>query len=229
VARLDSLGVLGDDLVLVHCTFSTDDEFRLIADHGTHVCVAPETEAQMGMGLPATGKLKELGVPPTLGVDITSNHSGDMFAQMRLALQIGRMLSDIPNAERNVMPDDVTMTTREALEWATINGARAAGLGDRIGTIAPGKQADLTLIRATDFNLAGWNRNDPVAAVVLHAHPGNVDTVLVGGRVVKRDGRLAHVDTASAVRELEGSQRYVRDWAADNGGILPQPRIALTF
>ena len=146
-------------------TFSTDDEFQLIADHGTHVCVAPETEAQMGMGLPATGKLKDLGVPPTLGVDITSNHSGDMFAQMRLALQTARMVADIPNADRNVMPDDVAMTTRDALAWATVNGARAAGVDDITGSITPGKQADLVIVDATAFNLAGWNRRDLLAGV----------------------------------------------------------------
>ena len=229
VAKLGQGGLLGDDLVLVHCTFSTEDELGLIAETGTHVCVAPETEMQMGMGLPLTGRLKELGVPTTIGADITSNNSGDMFFQMRLALQAGRMLNDIPNGQANVMPEDVTLTTREALEWATVNGARALGLDDRVGTLTPGKQADIVLIDATAFNLAGWNRRDPVGTIVLQAHPGNVDTVLVAGEIVKRNGMLVNVDPAAAVGQLEESQRFVRDWADANGGILPQPRLKLTF
>jgi 5-methylthioadenosine/S-adenosylhomocysteine deaminase len=229
IAKLGEGNLLGDDLVLVHCTFSTDEELGLIAESGTHVCVAPETEMQMGMGLPVTGRLKQLGVPTTIGADITSNNSGDMFFQMRLALQTGRMLNDIPNAQANIMPEDVTLTTREALEWATINGARAMGLGDRVGSLTPGKQADITLIDTTAFNLAGWNRRDPVGTVVLHAHSGNVDTVLVGGDVVKRYGKLVNVDPVAAVRELEQSQGYVRAWADANGGVLPEPRIELTF
>jgi 5-methylthioadenosine/S-adenosylhomocysteine deaminase len=229
IMKLGDGNLLGDDLVLVHCTFSTDEELGLIAESGTHVCVAPETEMQMGMGLPLTGRLKELGVPTTIGADITSNNSGDMFFQMRLALQTGRMLNDIPNGQANIMPEDVSLTTREALEWATINGARAMGLGDRVGTLTPGKEADVTLIDTTAFNLAGWNRRDPVGAVVLHAHPGNVDTVLVAGEVVKRHGALVNVDPAAAVRELERSQDFVRGWADANNGILPEPRIQLTF
>jgi cytosine/adenosine deaminase-related metal-dependent hydrolase len=183
----------------------------------------------MGMGHPATGRCLEHGVTPTLGVDITSNSSGDMFAQMRLALQVGRMLGDGRFYRETTMPEDVTYTTRDALAWATINGARAAGLDHKVGSITPGKEADLVLIDANAFNLLGWNRREPTGAVVLHAHPGNVDTVLVGGRIVKRGGELVHVDVAAARRELEASHAYVNDWADAHGGLIPQPPIALSF
>lgn len=229
VERLDSEGLLGDDIVLVHCTFSSAREFDLIAEAGAHVCVAPETEMQMGMGRPVTNKLKDLGIPATIGADITSNNSGDMFAQMRLTLQTARMLGDVAASARNVMPEDVSFTTREALEWATINGARAAGLDHLVGSLTPGKRADLTIIDGGHFNLAGWNRRDPVGTVVLQAHAGNVDTVLVDGEIVKRGGVLTGVETSAAVDELMASQSYVRDWADARDGILPQPRIELTF
>jgi len=168
-------------------------------------------------------------VAPSLGVDITSNGSGDMFAQMRLALQVGRMLGDEAYYARSEMPEDVSLTTRQALEWATVNGARGAGLGDRVGTLSPGKRADLVLIDGNDFNLIGWNREDPVGTVVMQANAGNVSTVVVDGRVRKRDGKLVGVDADAVRRQVEASQGYVHAWAAEHGGILPQPRIELGF
>ncbi len=177
----------------------------MIADAGASVSVAAETEMQMGMGFPITGKLLELGVAPSLGVDITSNGSGDMFAQMRLALQVGRMLGDQGYYERETMPEDVSLTTRQALEWGTINGAKGAGLGDVTGTLTPGKQADVVLIDGNHFNLIGWDREDPVGTVVMQANAGNVGTVIVGGNVVKRDGAMVGVDPAMVRGQVESS------------------------
>jgi 5-methylthioadenosine/S-adenosylhomocysteine deaminase len=201
----------------------------MIADAGASVSVQAETEMQMGMGFPITSKLLGLGVAPSLGVDITSNGSGDMFAQMRLALQVGRMLGDQPYYERDSMPEDVSLTTRQALEWATVNGAKGAGLGDVTGTLTPGKQADVVLTDCNHFNLIGWDRSDPVGTVVMQANAGNVGTVIVGGNVVKRDGAMVGVDPAEVRGQVEGSAGYVRGWADEHGGILPQPRLELGF
>lgn len=229
VARLHRAGLLGEDILFVHCTFSSDEELRLIADAGASVSVQAETEMQMGMGRPITGRLIEHGVAPSLGVDITSNGSGDMFVQMRLALQTARMLGDQRFYDESSMPEDVSFTTRDALRWATINGAAGVGLGDRIGTLTPGKQADLVVINGNDFNLIGWNREDPVGTVVMHAHAGNVETVLVAGRPVKRDGLMVGIDPLALRRRVEDSSAWVRDVAGQHGGILPQPRIPLSF
>jgi cytosine/adenosine deaminase-related metal-dependent hydrolase len=229
VRKIHRAGLLGEDILFVHCSFSADDELALIADAGAAVSVQAETEMQMGMGFPITGKLIEHGIAPSLGVDITSNGSGDMFAQMRMSLQVGRMLGDQAHYERSEMPEDVSLTTRQALEWATVNGARGAGLGDRTGTLTPGKAADLVLVDGNDFNLIGWNRADPVGTVVMQANAGNVSTVLVDGRIVKRDGALVGVDPAAVRRQVEESQAFVNSWAGEHGGILPQPRIELGF
>ena len=229
VRKIHRAGLLGPDILFVHCSFAADDELALIADAGASVSVQAETEMQMGMGFPITGKLIEHGVAPSLGVDITSNGSGDMFAQMRMALQVGRMLGDERFYLRSEMPEDVSLTTRQALEWATVNGARGAGLGDRVGTLTPGKAADVVLVDGNDFNLIGWNREDPVGTVVMHANAGNVSTVLVDGRIVKRDGKLVGIDAAAVRRQVEDSQAFVRGWASEHGGILPQPRIELGF
>jgi cytosine/adenosine deaminase-related metal-dependent hydrolase len=127
------------------------------------------------------------------------------------------------------MPEDVSLTTRQALEWATINGAKGAGLGDITGTLTPGKQADVVLIDGNHFNLIGWDKEDPVGTVVMQANAGNVGTVVVAGRVVKRDGAMVGVDPAEVRRQVEASQGFVRGWADEHGGILPQPRIELGF
>jgi cytosine/adenosine deaminase-related metal-dependent hydrolase len=96
---------------------------------------------------------------------------------------------------------------RDVLEFATLAGARAAGLDGRTGSLSPGKQADLILIRATDLNLAPVT--DPAAAVVLAAHPGNVDTVLVAGRTLKRGGRLLAADLPGVLAQADASRRRV--------------------
>jgi cytosine/adenosine deaminase-related metal-dependent hydrolase len=229
VARLHRAGLLADDILFVHCTFSSDEELALLAEAGASVSVQAETEMQMGMGRPITGRLIEHGVAPSLGVDITSNGSGDMFVQMRLALQTARMLGDQSFYDESTMPEDVSFTTRDALRWATVNGAEGIGLDHEIGTLTPGKQADLVVIDANHFNLIGWNRADPVGTVVLQANAGNVATVLVGGRVVKHRGVMTAVEPSSLRRRVEESAAWVRDVAEQHGGILPQPRIALSF
>jgi 5-methylthioadenosine/S-adenosylhomocysteine deaminase len=147
----------------------------------------------------------------------------------RLALQTARMLGDQRFYDESSMPEDVSFTTRDALRWATINGAAGVGLGDKIGTLVPGKQADLVVINGNDFNLIGWNREDPVGTVVLHAHPGNVETVLVAGRPVKRAGVMTAIDPLALRGRVEDSAAWVREVADQHGGVLPQPRIPLSF
>src|SRR5882757_4197775 len=114
------------------------------------------------------------------------------------------------------VPELPPLGVRDVLEFATLAGARAAGLGGRTGSLTPGKQADLILIRATDLNLAPVT--DPAAAVVLAAHPGNVDTVLVGGRTVKRGGRLLAADLPGVLALAEVSRRRVLATIAEQRG-----------
>jgi len=90
VAQLDHAGLLGPDMLHVHCNFFSDDELRRIADTGGTVVVTPETELQMAMEYPVTGRLLKVGIAPSLGIDIASDYAGDMFSQMRLAFQSGR-------------------------------------------------------------------------------------------------------------------------------------------
>jgi cytosine/adenosine deaminase-related metal-dependent hydrolase len=185
VARLAAAGKLGPDLLFVHGSTLSDDELVAIADSGASISCTPETELQMAMGRPVFARARTAGARPSLGIDIVSNFSGDMFAQMRLLLQSER---GFDNEARADAPRALALRARDVLALATTGGARAAGLDLVTGSITPGKQADLVLTRTDSPHMAGVC--DPVAALVLYAAASDVDTVLVGGDVLKHGGTL---------------------------------------
>ncbi|MET8627246.1 amidohydrolase family protein [Kitasatospora sp. NPDC004669] len=191
IQQLHQAGLLGPDLNLVHVNGAEADALKLLADSGTTVSICPQIELTMpGLGgNVAVRRLRTAGVNPGLGVDTELASSGDLFTQMRFALA----------ADRAETPDgEPALPAQAVLRMATVEGARAVHLGDRTGSIEPGKAADLVLVRTDDIDLVPVTT--PAESLVLAAHTGNVDTVLVAGRVVKRGGRLV-ADTARA-REL---------------------------
>jgi len=217
--------LLGDDLLLVHCTFNTPDEWRLLEGTGTMVSVCAETEMQMGMGYPAIAEVTAHTPGPSLGIDCVSGDSGDMISHARLVLQATRYRADEPGYQDWKAPQVMTWTTRDALQWLTVNGAKAAGVDDVVGSLTPGKRADVVLLQMGGVSQAGWNRRDPAGAIISQASAALVDTVLVDGRVVKRGGELVHVDLAAAMRRMEASQAYLYEQMDANGGFIPQPPI----
>jgi 5-methylthioadenosine/S-adenosylhomocysteine deaminase len=218
-------GLLGPDLLLVHCTFNTPHEWELLRDSGTMVSVCAETEMQMGMGFPVIREVTENTPGPSLGIDCVSGNSGDMLSHGRLVLQATRWRGDEAGYEQHLAPQVMKWKTRDALRWLTVNGAKAAGVGDVAGTLSPGKRADVVLVDMRGISTAGWNRQDPVGALISQANSGNIDTVLVDGRVVKRHGVLVHVDVNSALRLMNESHDYLYEEMHRNGGFIPQPPI----
>ena len=177
--------------------------------------MAPECECNFGHGNPATGRILELGGTPSFGIDLESNISGDMFSVVRFALQLERgMHTDARPRPTKNMPEH--LKTSVALEWATIGNARALGMDHRIGSLPPGKQADIILTRGTDINTCPVH--DPVQTLVFMVTPFNVDTVLIAGDVKKRHGKLLYPEdllreklialTASGRRLLEASGAF---------------------
>jgi hypothetical protein len=187
-----------DDLNYVHANRFEDEEFALVGDSGGSISTTPEVELQMGMGMPVLGKAMEAGATPSVGVDIVSNVSGDMFTQTRMAVGVQRGIDNRPVVERGEQTTEVSIDPHRALEIATIAGARALGLEDRVGSITPGKRADLVVIDGSDVNTLPVN--NPVETVAFQAGVGNVDTVIVDGEVVKRDGALTN-DTLTEERD----------------------------
>jgi 5-methylthioadenosine/S-adenosylhomocysteine deaminase len=211
VQTLDQLGLMGADTTYIHCTDSTDQELDLIASTGGSASVAPYVEMLMGHGVPPTGRLVARGVRPSLSIDVVSSVPGDMFTQMRTALVQERILAFTDSPD---MPFAPTLTHRDVLEFATIDGAKACALDHKVGTITPGKQADIVLIRTDQVNVAPVV--DPVATVVIAADTSNVDTVMVAGRIVKLNGHLTRVDLPSLLRRLDGA----RDHLLSNAGTI---------
>ena len=140
-----------------------------------------------------------------------------MFNAMRMTLQHERHRRTLEILdETGSRPLPIPVTCRQALEWATIHGARMAGLDAQVGSLTPGKQADIVMLRATDLDM--FPVIDPVASVVMQATAGNVDTVLVGGRIVKRGGKLLYAALPEKMAALQASgTRILTEF-----GILPR-------
>jgi cytosine/adenosine deaminase-related metal-dependent hydrolase len=206
IEELGKVGLLGEDLLLVHGSRLSDEELELIAENGAAISSTPETELQMAMGHPVVSRARQHDANVSLGVDIVSNFAGDMFTQMRLLLQAER---GVRNEHLDAPPRTIRPCAREVLELATSAGARALGLASQVGTLSPGKQADLILTRTDALHMAGVV--DPVAALVFYTRPTDVDTVLVAGRTVKRAGELVDVKWPVIRDRLVRSSERIRE------------------
>ena len=196
-------GLLSGKFNVVHGNDLSDEEIAILIDKGVKFSVTPEVEIQMGFGDPVTGRVMRAGGRPSVGVDVESNISGDMFGVLRTTLQIQRMIDNRPFADAHEPIKELSISAMEALEWATINGAEMMGLEEKIGSLTPGKQADITLIRADDLNI--HPANNPVNAVVFYANASNVDTVFVSGTARKKDGKLLNKDVHTVMERLAHS------------------------
>ncbi|MFG1694682.1 amidohydrolase family protein [Nonomuraea sp. NPDC049309] len=194
IRRLAESGLLGSDMTFIHCCTSTDEELRMLAGHGATASVASALEVFMpGLGQPATNRLLAAGVRPSLSVDTETIVSGDMFGVMRAALAYQQLVIAGAGGPLDRVPGLPTFDSADLISFATIEGARACGIDHRTGSLTPGKQADLIMIRLDHANLLP--ATDVAAAIVAGAHAGNVDTVLVGGRVLKEGGLLKGGET----------------------------------
>ncbi|RAW45098.1 S-adenosylhomocysteine deaminase [Halorubrum sp. 48-1-W] len=181
---------LGPDVNVAHGNHFAQEDVDYAVEQGVSFSSTPEVEMQMGHGIPVTGKVLKAGGRPTWGVDVCSNVSGDMGSQMRIGMQVQRMFDNQAVLEGDEEVTGVSITAQDTLEMATIEGAEALGMADEIGTITPGKRADLVLFDASDFITAP--SHSPVQTVVFQSDPSHIDTVLVDGEVVKRDGELTN-------------------------------------
>lgn len=217
VTRMFEEGLIDPGMNFVHCNTLADEEFGLIAQAGGTVTACPSEDATSGEGPLPIGRARAVGLQPSFGIDIVTTSGGDMFGQMRTAIAYERSREMDAEVLAGDDPLHVNWTTREVLASATIEGARACRLDHLVGSVTPGKAADLVLLRP-GLNMSPFC--DPVASIVTAADISNVDTVLVDGRVVKRDGRLVGVDVDALVRDAEESQRYLFETA---GWTLGEP------
>ena len=205
IERLGREGMLGPDVQLVHCNTLSPAEWRWIADTGTSVAITPGSEMQMGQGVPPIQPALDVGYRPSLGVDVETSAPNDMWTQMRLLFALQRMQSFEKKGAGGPAPTPMTMD--DVLECAVTAGAKSARLDRRIGSLTPGKDADLILLRADMLNVMPVN--DMRSAVVLNMDARNVDTVMVAGRIVKRHGRMIGVDVRQLGERLYAARERV--------------------
>ncbi len=198
----ETTGWLGDDVWMAHCVHMNDADIAAFARTGTGVAHCPSSNARLGAGIARVPDLLAAGVPVGLGVDGTaSNESGELHTELRNALLVNRLG---PHRER-------ALNARQALRLATHGGARVLGRADRLGSLEPGKLADLVLWKMD--TLAHASMADPVAALVFGA-PAPVTLSLVGGAPVTEHGRLVHVDEDAVARVTRDEARRLARLAA---------------
>jgi cytosine/adenosine deaminase-related metal-dependent hydrolase len=206
ILELAATRQLGPDVEFIHCTGLTDDAWRTIAEYGVRVSLAVPIEMAMRHGMPPIQKALDRRIRPSLSSDVDVTMTQDPFTQMRAAFTLQRMLIN----ERALRGEDdlpPLLTARDVLEFATIEGARCAHLDHKIGSLTPGKEADIVLLRTDRLNI--WPLNNAVGAVVTLMDTGNVDTVFVAGRVKKWRGRLVGVDPARVRRLVQEARDAV--------------------
>src|SRR5262245_53672872 len=206
VQEMGEAGLLRDDTTYIHCTTLNETEIQMIVDSGGTVSLASPVEMMMGHGVPPVQKFLDRGLKPSLSVDVETNVPGDMFTQMRsiAALQHGLSFEKELSQSGSVSE---RITSYDVLSYATIEGAKANGLAHKTGSLTPGKEADLIMLRTDKPNV--FPVNDPVGAVVWSMDTSNVDTVFVAGKPMKRNGRLLHVDWNAVKNAVNDSRDYV--------------------
>ena len=205
-AAIGKAGLMGPDNEYIHCTQLDETHWKMIADTGGKVSIAPAIEMQMRHGMPPLQTALDHGIQPSLSVDVECNMTADMFSIMRAAFTLQRALANerALAGEQNLPP---LLTCRQVIEMATIGGARAAHLDSKIGTLSPGKEADIIMLAADRINVFPLN-NVPGTVVTL-MDTSNVETVLVAGKIVKWQGKLIGVDLGRLRRLIEKSRDAV--------------------
>jgi cytosine/adenosine deaminase-related metal-dependent hydrolase len=196
-------GLMGPDNEYIHCTQLNETHWKMIADTGGKVSIAPAIEMQMRHGMPPLQTALDHGIQPSLSVDVECNMTADMFSIMRAAFTLQRALANERSlaGEQNLAP---LLTCRQVIEMATIGGARVAHLDSKIGTLSPGKEADIIMLAADSINVFPLN-NVPGTVVTL-MDTSNVETVFVAGKIVKWQGKLVGVDLGRLRRLIEKSR-----------------------
>ena len=191
IKQLEEAGLLGPDVQLIHALLTTPEERAILKARGVSYSIAPTGEARRpaAVGVIQLGELLEAGVKVSISTDHTTNYNCDPFVAMRVlfALHQHRIGNKIP------------LTVKRLVQLATLDGAVDLGIADKTGSLTPGKRADIILVRTTDINMTPVG--DPYEALVSLAQPGNVDTVIVDGRILRRGGKFTTLDHAKVVRD----------------------------
>src|SRR5271170_8215457 len=197
IEKLERGRLLGPDVNYAHGNMLTDREFDLVATSRGTLSITPSSDMLMQFGTyPGTGRALERNITCGFGIDTICSVGTDLFSEMRLALAAERSRANQAALARGERVPTVDLHQRDMLRLATLEGAQVWNMEGEIGSLTPGKQADIITVDMRSPHLDGYG--DPVATVVLGAGPADVDTVIVAGNIIKRGAKLIgpHVDNA---------------------------------
>jgi cytosine/adenosine deaminase-related metal-dependent hydrolase len=230
IQKMHEGGFMTPSTIYVHAASLSPDSYHRIAATGGSASLSTESEQSAGQGYPPTWKLREHGIPVSLSMDTSVWWSGDLFSAMRATLSADRAHEHLEAHARNETVTNHKLRAEQVVSWATRGGARALGLDGVIGSLEPGKKADVVLIK---------NDDSPVMVPVLHpyghvvfqAQRGDVHTVVVNGRVVKYDHRLLGTDMAKARQAVEQTVEHLQGalgpeaWTEGMHPEIPETRV----
>ena len=196
---LHSIGYTGEDVILAHCIWIDDDEIRILADTGTHAVHCPSSNMKLASGIARIDEMLAAGCRVALGLDGAHNHM-DALVELRQAGILQKVRTNRPTA----------LSPLQALEMATLGGARALGQEDELGSLEPGKKADLAVINPDRLNMAPRIGRDPVAQVVYQATHENVEATMVDGPSTSGNACATRKAPAPGYSEARTSRRCSR-------------------
>jgi cytosine/adenosine deaminase-related metal-dependent hydrolase len=200
IMALEKAGLLGPDVQLIHPLLTTTEERNVLKARGVSYSTSPTGEARrpQTVGVIQLGELLEAGVKVSLSTDHTTNSNCDPFVAMRIlfALHQHRIGAKVP------------LTLKRLVQLATLDGAVDLGIAGRTGSLTPGKRADIVLVRTGDINMTP--AGDPYEALVSRAQPGNIDTVIVDGRILRQAGRFTALDHAKVLSDAQEAASGLR-------------------
>ncbi|MGW3960743.1 amidohydrolase family protein [Amycolatopsis sp. NPDC005003] len=201
-------GFMTPETIYVHGASLSADSYHRIAATGGSVSVSTESEQSAGQGYPPTWALRQYGIPVSLSMDTSVWWSGDLFSAMRATLGADRSREHLEAHAKGETVTHAALRAEQVVEWATRGGAAALGRSD-LGSLEVGKRADVVLLK-NDHSPVSFPLLNPYGHVAFQAQRADVHTVLVGGRVVKRDGKLVGVDLPAVRRRVEDTVEYLR-------------------
>lgn len=223
-------GFMTPQNIYVHAATLTHDSYHRIAATGGSVSVSTESEQSAGQGYPPTWALRDHGIPVSLSMDTSVWWSGDLFSAMRTTLGADRSREHMEAHGRADTVTHVHLRAEQVVDWATRGGSKALGMDSLVGSIEPGKKADIVLLKNDDSPVM-FPILQPYGHVAFQAQRGDVDTVMINGKVVKRDHKLVGIDLVGARRKVEATIEHLQSemgpeaWAKGMNPDIPETKV----
>lgn len=214
IRLMHDAGFMTPQTVYVHAASLSADSYHRIAATGGSVSVSTESEQSAGQGYPPTWAMRAHDIPVSLSMDTSVWWSGDLFTAMRTTLGADRAREHMEAHAKGETRTHSSLRAEQVVEFATLGGARALGRESDLGSIEVGKKADVVLIKNDDSPVS-FPLLNPYGHVAFQAQRGDVHTVLVDGRIVKRDHRLVGVDLPTVRKEVDRTVEYLRSTLGD--------------